>query len=821
MPKQTISSNPKRFYSFPIKHVDPTVGEHFHTQYQDALAALNLLDQRQQVLTHFLRTCKTATVPSSLPVEPDADITLDPGAPARTALDWSTAYATAHSLRTMLAAALHWALARREFIDAIEKVGYVLNTATSCDMQNKYLLTCNPRRHGGWGHHGEPRENSETRNAERFHSIMAREAEMVLAARLRTRWNQACSSLDDTWTQSEQLVHPSYPGVLPLYKDLKKTMPVGGRLAYSVLMAVQNGCLHNNEPDEHMLFGWCCSKNVWQHTHLETQLREAIRQIPVHTPPDHEESKILSIGKSGTQRVSTGFPFCPGGKAPSLKAGIAFLSKQEVKQETGYEVDRTKLCQKNRMLLSAAMLCGEVGNANAGMILYLHQEQQKLRAAEGDLAKRKAEGYIDDNGRTVPKRNIPQAIVRKILGWQDTDNTTESWRDSYVSRNSTPTIILDTPVSLGRDDYYAPCLYTQNNHGYHGDKRAYRGSQAGMVKRLVRGYVLLRKHWPDMIHVEQLPTVKRALPAVLNPDGSEVISPIENLIDTGILDHAAISTQLDSASRSYFDRERNEEERKLTANQRIARLLRRLRTLPALTRDDSYSVSNCKPGTETFIQRLQLLDPKTGGSLERTVIDGKRLAVCWKVAKYPEVDRFGNVINSLHRQAITNAIKLEAACSQALVDLVLASDYYTMDRPYGTCELSSGNFEVSIPHALGEPDAVELRSSADEPAGESGTERDAHEPATDSRSDLESSRVEPDAGGAGVDEQPAAEAEPTTQASHAPLPNDDDTGGEAEADPLQSEDDHTDPDTRTVPATGTPAFDGSDVRSGTGELATA
>lgn len=792
MPKQTIASNPKRFYSLPIKHVDPTVGEHFHTQYQEALAALDLIEQRNTVLTHFLRTCKTVVVPSSLPVEPDADITLDPGAPARTALDWSTAYATAHSLRTMLAAALHWALARREFIEAIEKIGYVLNTATSQEMSNKYILTCNPRRHGGWGHRGEPRENSETRNAERFHSTMAREAEMVLAARLRTRWNQTCSRLDDTWTQSERLVHPSYPGVLPLYKDLKKVMPVGGRLAYSVLMAVQNGCLHNNEPDEHMLFGWCCNKNVYKHTYLETQLREAIRQIPVHTPPDHEESKVLSVGKRGVERVSQGFPFCPAGKAPSLKAGIEFLSKQQLpKQETGYEVDRAKLCQKNRFLLSAAMLCGEVGNANAGMVLYLKQEQQKLRA----------EGYIDDNGRTVPKRNIPQAIVRKILGWQDTDNTSESWRDSYVSRNSTPTIILDTPVSLGRDDYYVPCLYTQN--GYHGDKRAYRGSQAGMVKRLVRGYVLLRKHWPDMIHVEQLPTVKRALPAVLNPDGSEVISPIENLIDTGILDHAAISTQLDSASRSYFDRERNEEERKLTANQRIARLLRRLRTLPALTRDDSYSVSNCKPGTETFIKRLQLLDPKTGGSLERTVIDGKRLAVCWKVAKYPEVDRFGNVINSLHRQAITNAIKLEAACSQALVDLVLASDYYTMDRPYGTCELSSGNFEVSIPHALGEPDAVELRSSADEPAGESGTEREPGYPSNASSTDSPCS---------------ACSASP---ASPAPLPDDDEPRGKAEADPLQSEDDHTDPDTRTVPATGTPAFDGSDVRSGTGELATA
>lgn len=786
MPKQTISKNPKQFYSFPIKSVDPTVGEYFHTQYQDALAALDTVDQRQKVLTHFLRTCKTVVVPSSLPMEPDADITLDPGAPARTALDWSTAYATAHSLRIMLAAALHWALARREFIEAIEKVGYALNTATSQEMSNKYLLTCNPGRSSGWGRSrtSTPRENSETRNAERFHSTMARETEMVLASRLRTRWNQTCSRLDDTWTQSERLVHPSYPGVLPLYKDLKKTMPVGGRLAYSVLMAVQNGCLHNNEPDEHMLFGWCCSKEVWQHTYLETQLREAIRQIPVHTPPDHVESKILSTGKKGTERVSQGFPFCPTGKAPSLTAGIAFLSKQDVKRETGYEVDRAKLCQKNRFLLSAAMLCGDHSSANAGMILYLHQEQAKLRA----------EGYIDDNGRTTIKRNIPQAIVRKILGWREQDNTTRTWEEDYHAYNVTPTIILDTPVSLGRDDYYTPCLYTQTAYTKHNGVRS-----GQRVKRLVRGYVLLRKHWPDMIHVEQLPTVKREVPNHMAE--GDAVHPNDRvmLVDTGVIDPAAISTQLDNASRSYFDRERSEEEKKLTPNQRIARLLRRLRTLPALTRDDSYSVSNCKPGTETFIQRLQLLDPKTGGSLERTVIDGKRLAVCWKVAKYPEVDRFGNVINSLHRQAITNAIKLEAACSQALVDLVLASDYYTMDRPSGTCELSTGNFEVSIPHVLGEP-----TDGCDQPALELG---DAE--STEYEHGILDGATEPRG------------TEPASPASPTPLPDDDEPRGEAEADPVQSEDDHADPDTRTVPAAGTSTFDESDVRSGTGELATA
>lgn len=193
---------------------------------------------------------------------------------------------------------------------------------------------------------------------------------------------------------------------------------------------------------------------------------------------------------------------------------------------------------------------------------------------------------------TARKAKIRAALVRKIAG--------ETWN------NRVPTIITGEIERVSGDDYIAPALYIEN-------------------ERTVHGYILLRAGWPDCVH---------CLAAdCLSPDGTPNMR--------------AISEALESGSNYHFRWKREEELRRLSQKQRVAKLLRALRSIPRLTLSDSYAAGNCVPGTEQFCRQLGIA-PDSSAS-----VTGRELAVLWRNKSYPQQDRFANVILRLASNAAT------------------------------------------------------------------------------------------------------------------------------------------------------------------------
>ena len=161
-----------------------------------------------------------------------------------------------------------------------------------------------------------------------------------------------------------------------------------------------------------------------------------------------------------------------------------------------------------------------------------------------------------------------------------------------VYRNSVVTVLTGRPFHVGGDDYAVPAVWKNDSNEH----------------PIQRGYLLLRRNWPDSFHhVGELPAA------------------------------ADVSGILDNASQYYFDRQRSEAERRLSQRQRIANLLRRLRKIGDyhLTLADSYNSGNCHPGTADFAHRLGI-----GGD----IITGNKLAKAWRKAAYPQYDRFAPVV---------------------------------------------------------------------------------------------------------------------------------------------------------------------------------
>jgi hypothetical protein len=142
----------------------------------------------------------------------------------------------------------------------------------------------------------------------------------------------------------------------------------------------------------------------------------------------------------------------------------------------------------------------------------------------------------------------------------------------------------------------------------------------------------MRRNWPDIIHVtpgdeNPVETTIDGMTAtryVINPDGS--------------INGRVATARLDAGSEYHFRYQREAALAKLTQRQRIARLIRELRSTPNLCLDDSYAAGNCQPGTMQFCSQLGL----AVDSAQR--INGTALAKRWRQHNYPQVDRFAGAI---------------------------------------------------------------------------------------------------------------------------------------------------------------------------------
>lgn len=76
-------------------------------------------------------------------------------------------------------------------------------------------------------------------------------------ARSRTKSKEYAKLLDSYYCQSLAILHD-----MPAWLNIKKFCPIGGRKAYSILMACNTGKMHDNLPYEDKLFGWHDIENL-------------------------------------------------------------------------------------------------------------------------------------------------------------------------------------------------------------------------------------------------------------------------------------------------------------------------------------------------------------------------------------------------------------------------------------------------------------------------------------------------------------------------------------------------------------------------------
>ncbi len=181
-----------------------------------------------------------------------------------------------------------------------------------------------------------------------------------------------------------------------------------------------------------------------------------------------------------------------------------------------------------------------------------------------------------------------------------------------VTSCSFTTILTARPAHISGDDYVAPAVWVENNqrHSWRTDYASRKGQ-----RELVRGFVYFRKGWNECFHSREE------------------------------LSAADATRQLDESSRWYFERREQEAKRKelarLTTRQRQARIIRRLRSIPAVLIDDSYAVGNCQPGTKHFLQLL---------GISSESIPGRELAKLWRSHNYPDFSRFEPVATAAEKR---------------------------------------------------------------------------------------------------------------------------------------------------------------------------
>ena len=247
--------------------------------------------------------------------------------------------------------------------------------------------------------------------------------------------------------------------------------------------------------------------------------------------------------------------------------------------------------------------------------------------------------------------------------------------ESCTPDNVTGTFITGPLERLSGDDYAAPVIWHEELVHNAWDPRL--GKYITTPARTVGGFILFRRGWNDVIHVEPGGIADRRY----NDDENAPDRPHESICsqDGRTLFHADLSIdprvaveKLDAASSYYFDNRRRmadaeayrkataaerailERQQKASSRKRLADLVRQLRRIDTLTLGDSYSAGNCEPGTKAFVSAVGLRGFPS--------VTGKLLASKWYSSAYREQDRVAAVIISYHRQ------RTEATARATLAD---------------------------------------------------------------------------------------------------------------------------------------------------------
>lgn len=540
-------------------------------------------------------------------------------------LKWSTRGEVTKSFRYMLNMYRNWLLVREQFVKTMTKIRHLHTEISRCPDEHRLVRSIVRRRYGG--HHTHQEETAVL--SSEFEARLIGHDDYELAFRVIAEWNELCQQANLDYKQTSELL------VLPAYLELKKLMPRNGRAAYSVLIACQEGKMDRNLPQQHRLFGW----SVRDPYGIPRAIKSLMRAI-------------------GSRQAET------SGPAPSFKTGAEILRTERIRANTpladpnpcqeSRNIRQRYLTEKYCTLITQHTLCGPWTTCSPSMLKFIRNVDEQQRPSDRQI-------------------KINHRVAFKIMGLMENDRLIREEDDPRPARlsNQVLTLLTGSFVRHHGDDYYAPCIYSEDS------------SRDGVNVMRV-GYVLLRKDWPDMIHVKA--------------------------VDFHAHDFN-VTTRLDNASFGYFRNIREAALKKLTQNQRIAIVLRQLRSMfLEITVEDSYAVSNCVPGTQAFIKQLTINEHQS--------ISGPALARFWRKAKYPQIDRLTNVVYRMLQRHAERIQAANAACVALFeYDFMAAPPLPPSDFPLETLPANQDD-SSSRP----EPDHVN-QEITDEPGPEQASEQ--------------------------------------------------------------------------------------------------
>ena len=529
---------------------------------------------------------------------------------------WDSPASVAKSLRRLLHNYAFWLSMRHFAIDLHEKVNEMVDAVkTRINAHCRWAIeTCLDNQYPGT----IKSENFEVRDVnpqgyEEFHAVIQ-------------QCNQLHKDLEMLYLQCRELYQ------MPAWKELKPHACHGTRTAVSMALACETGKEDMNKAHYHALFGW--HEKAAPSDPIFARIRRVIRNLNGRIREPNGIHPNLTEGRR--YLTSSYYVRMPNANAIHATQTDRTLANYQRRQNRPTRENTDSLSQLLANLLSTGKSLG---------IVHLNEAVFRTSGIEDRLdspvlVRYTRQQWLKDGGRAIRIRN---GIVRKIMQLRDaqyvTDTATiqtphedgtvtirtEETRRCVSPRqdtvNQVPTIFLDTPTHMGGDDYIVPALW--------------RGAE---MKHCV-GWVFLRRGWPDMFH-EHIGWT----PSNAKLDVPEKLALLKLSHPTP----ASVTETLEEASRTYFRRTRGAEAN-LPIDQRRLRLIRKLRKIPALTREDSYGVRNCQPGTEAFIKALTSKLRRSRVLGDGVTCDGWTMAKAWYKAGYIEEDRFANVVNKLYQ----------------------------------------------------------------------------------------------------------------------------------------------------------------------------
>lgn len=214
-------------------------------------------------------------------------------------LEWGTVAQTAASMK--------WLLGYHCLLQSLRETAQSATKAAAAVHQRIYRSDSPQvnirasRSSSGWGNRSTG-EYARDIKALRFagDSLPNPDDEQAARAAL-NRHRKLLADADETYRQFTTVNNlPYYIGeaknTLPIEgkkHGLKFTMPRGGRVAYSVLLACAEGSTDNNQQTEHKLFGWHCSGSK-----IIANLHRIIRTIDGRSLERNGKAPSLSVGQS-------------------------------------------------------------------------------------------------------------------------------------------------------------------------------------------------------------------------------------------------------------------------------------------------------------------------------------------------------------------------------------------------------------------------------------------------------------------------------------------------------------------------------------------